>query len=96
MESLMKSPYSIIISPLRTEKGTNLLPFNKYLFCAAKEANKIEIKDAVEQIYKVRVTRVNTQTVKGKKKRVRLVEGKTPAWKKAIVTLKAGDKIDVT
>ena len=92
----MKSPYSVIISPLRTEKGTNLLLFNKYLFCAAKSANKIEIKNAVEEIYKVKVERVNTQTVKGKKKRVRLVEGKTSDWKKAIVTLKAGEKIDVT
>ena len=92
----MKSPYEVIVSLLRTEKGTRLLPYNKYLFCTDKKANKIEIKNAVEEIYKVKVERVNTVTVKGKKRRVRLVEGKTSDWKKAIVTLKAGDKIDVT
>lgn len=92
----MKSAYSVIISPLRTEKGTKLLAFNKYLFCVQKNANKIEIRHAVEDLYKVKVTKVSTLIVRGKKKRVRFAEGKTPDWKKAIVTLKAGDKIDVT
>lgn len=92
----MRDPYSAIISPLRTEKGTFILRFNKYLFYVNKKANKTEIKRAIEEIYKVRVERVNTITVKGKARRVRLVEGKTPDWKKAIVTLKAGEKIDVT
>ena len=92
----MKSPYSVIISPLRTEKGTSLLPLNKYVFLADKKANKLEIKKAIEEIYKVKVEKVNTVTVKGKTKRVRLVEGKTSDWKKAIVTLKEGDKIDIT
>ena len=81
----MKTPYSIIISFFRTEKGTNLLPFNKYLFWVAKSSNKIEIKNAVEEIYKVKVVKVNTVTAKGKKRRVRFVEGKTPDWKKAVV-----------
>jgi large subunit ribosomal protein L23 len=84
------------MSLLRTEKGTNLLPFNKYLFWVDRGANKIDIKSAVEEVYKVKVEKVNTMTVKGKKKRVRFAEGKTPDWKKAVVTLKAGDKIDVT
>ena len=92
----MKDSYSAIISPLRTEKGTNLLPFNKYLFYVTKSANKIEIRQAIEEIYKVKVEKVNTITVRGKKKRVRFVEGKTPDWKKAIVTLKQGEKIDIT
>lgn len=92
----MKDSYSTIISPLRTEKGTNLLPFNKYLFYVKKSANKIEIRKAIEEIYKVKVEKVNTITVRGKKKRVRFVEGKTPDWKKAIVTLKEGEKIDIT
>ena len=92
----MKSPYTIVISPLRTEKGTNLLPFNKYVFCVSGEANKFEIRSAIEEIYKVKVKKVNTLTVKGKKKRVRYIEGTTSDWKKAIVTLKAGDKIDIT
>lgn len=91
----MKDPRSTIISPLRTEKGASMRPFNKYLFFVDKRANKIEIKKAVEEIYKVKVERVNTLTVKGKKRRVRLAEGKTPDWKKAIVTLRAGEKIDI-
>ena len=92
----MKDPHSVIISPLRTEKGTNLLPFNKYLFWVDKKANKIEIKSAVAEIYKVKVDKVNTVTVRGKKKRVRYVEGKTSDWKKAVVTLKQGEKIEIT
>ena len=92
----MKSPYSVILSPIRTEKGTRMLPFNKYIFCADISANKIEIKHAIEEIYKVKVKSVNTVIVGGKKRRVRFAEGKTPDWKKAIVTLKQGDKIDVT
>jgi len=92
----MKSPYTIVISPLRTEKGTKLLPFNKYVFCVSGESNKFEIRSAIEEIYKVKVEKVNTLTVKGKKKRVRYIEGTTADWKKAIVTLKAGDKIDIT
>ena len=91
----MKDPHTVIMSPLRTEKGTKLLPFNKYLFYVKKSANKIEIRKAIEEIYKVKVEKVNTITVRGKKKRVRFVEGKTPDWKKAIVTLKEG-KIDIT
>ena len=91
----MKSPYSVIISPIRTEKGTRLSPFNKYLFWVDRAANKTEIKNAVKEIYKVKVDKINTLTARGKKRRVRYVEGKTPDWKKAIVTLKAGEKIDI-
>ena len=92
----MKDAYSVILSPLRTEKGSNLLVYNKYLFWVDKKANKIEIKHAIEEIYKVKVDRVNTATARGKKRRVRYVEGMTPDWKKAIVTLKPGEKIDIT
>ena len=92
----MKSPYSLIISPIRTEKGTRLLPLNKYLFWVDRGANKVEIENAVKEIYKVKVEKVNTITARGKKRRVRYVEGKTPDWKKAIVTLKQGEKIDIT
>ena len=91
----MKSAYSIIKSPVRTEKGTNQLVFNKYFFWVDTSANKIEIKNAVQEIYKVKVEKVNTVTVKGKKRRVRYQLGKTPDWKKAIVTLKEGEKIDM-
>ena len=83
------------MSLLRTEKGSNLLPLNKYLFWVDKKANKIDIRSAVEELYKVKVKRVNTMIARGKKKRVRFIEGKTPDWKKAVVTLKQGDKIDI-
>jgi large subunit ribosomal protein L23 len=73
-----------------------MLPENKYLFWVDKKANKIEIKKAVEHIYNVTVMKVNTQMARGKKRRVRYVEGKTPDRKKAIVQLKQGDKIEVT
>lgn len=92
----MAETYKIIKSLLQTEKSTGMLPENKYLFWVDKKANKIEIKKAVESIYNVTVTKVNTQMGRGKKRRVRYVEGKTPDRKKAIVQLKAGDKIEVT
>jgi len=91
----MKDPHDIVKGMIRTEKGANLMPLNKYLFWVAKSSNKIEIKKAVEDIYKVKVDGVNTVTMRGKSKRVRYVVGKTPDWKKAIVTLKEGSKIDV-
>ena len=92
----MKSAYSIILSPIRTEKGTRLLVFNKYLFWVDKKANKPEIKAAIKEIYKVKVEDVNTVIVRGKKKRVRYIEGVTRDWKKAIVTLAPDEKIDIT
>ncbi len=92
----MKVPQDIIENMIRTEKGTNLLTQNKHLFNVAKAANKIEIRQAVEAIYKVKVTAVNIINVKGKKRRVRFREGMTASWKKAIVTLAAGSKIEVT
>ncbi len=91
----MKSPYDMLKNILRTEKGTSMLSENKYLFRVAIDVNKIEIKQAVEKVYNVKVTSVNTLIVQGKWKRLRHKEGKTPDWKKAIVTLKEGDKIDI-
>lgn len=91
----MRKPYEVLKSMLHTEKGTAMAPQNKYLFWVDKSANKIEVKNAVEAIYKVTVENVNTQTARGKNKRVRYVMGKTPDWKKAIVQLKSGDKIDI-
>ncbi len=92
----MKSPYDTVISLLRTEKGTDLLPLNKYIFLVDTKVNRLQIKEAIEQIYKVKVVKVNTLNVCGKTKRVRYKEGRTPDWKKAIVTLKEGHKIEVT
>lgn len=92
----MKSAFDTAISLLRTEKGTELLPLNKYIFVVQKKANKFQIKQAIEQIYKVKVSKVNTQVAPGKTKRVRYKLGRTADWKKAIVTLKQGHKIEVT
>lgn len=92
----MKDPHDIVKGMIRTEKGANLLPLNKYLFWVDKKVNKIEIRKAVEDIYKVKVAMVNTVMMRGKSKRVRYSIGKTPDWKKAIVTLKEGSKIDIT
>ncbi|MGB3082936.1 MAG: 50S ribosomal protein L23 [Candidatus Omnitrophota bacterium] len=92
----MKTSYDIVMNMIRTEKGTNLLMQNKYLFKVAKAANKNEIKESVEDIYKVKVKDVNVMNVKGKMRRVRFREGKTSSWKKAIVTLQSDNKIEVT
>jgi large subunit ribosomal protein L23 len=92
----MKTPYDTALSLLRTEKGTDLLPLNKYIFLVDMKANKFQIKKAIEQIYKVKIIKINTAVVSGKTKRVRYQAGKTADWKKAIVTLKEGDKIEVT
>ena len=92
----MKSPYDTVISLLRTEKGTDLLPLNKYIFFVDTKVNRLQIKEAIEQIYKVKVAGVNTAKVWGKTKRVRFKAGKTGDWKKAIITLKEGHKIEVT
>ena len=88
--------YDIVKTLVRTEKGTFLEPERKYLFQVAKNSNKIEIKKAVEEIYKVKVQDVNTSIVRGKLKRVRQEQGSTTPWKKAVVTLKEGQKIEVT
>lgn len=90
----MKNVHNIIIAPLITEKGTTLRDNqNKYVFNVCPDANKIEIAKAVESIFKVKVLKVNTMVVKGKKRRMGRFEGKRPDWKKAVVTLKKGDSI---
>lgn len=87
--------YRVLRKPLVTEKSTSLLQDNKYTFEVDPEANKTEIKQAVESLFKVKVEKVNTMNVKGKLKRVRRIQGRTPDRKKAIVTLKKGDKIEI-
>ncbi len=86
----------ILKTLLRTERGMIQQAQRKYFFSVSGAANKIQIKKAVEDVYKVKVADVNTQRVPGKLKRVRQQIGKTPEWKKAIVTLKDGHKIDLT
>ena len=93
----MRGSYEVLKSLLRTEKSSELLlPLNKYIFWVDRSANKIEVKNAVEEIYKVKVRSVNTIMSRGKQRRVRYQIGKTPDWKKAVVTLKEGHKIDIT
>ena len=91
----MKDITTILKKPLITEKGTMLKESaNKVLFAVDKNANKIEIKDAVERLYKVHVMDVKTMVVKGKAKRFGRHAYQRPDWKKAVVTLKDGDSIE--
>jgi large subunit ribosomal protein L23 len=91
----MKTPYDILLGPLLTEKGAMLKEKeNTVLLKVARSANKIEIKKAVEEVLKVKVDRVATMNYKGKKKRMGRYEGRRPDWKKAMVTLKEGEKLD--
>lgn len=92
----MSETYSILKRPLLTEKGTDQKEaMNKYLFEVDSSANKIQIKSAVEKIFNVKVSVVHTINTKGKVKRVGKNFGKRSDWKKAIVTLKAGEKIEL-
>lgn len=89
----MKDYRDIIIKPVVTEKSMNLLADNKYTFVVDRRANKTEIKNAIENIFSVKVENVRTMNVNGKPKRMGRFEGRTPNRKKAIVTLKPGQKI---
>ena len=83
----MKNAHDIIIKPIITEDSMDRLADNKYTFQVAKDANKIEIAKAIEEIFDVKVAKVNTISVKGKQKRMGRFVGFRPDWKKAIVTL---------
>ena len=85
--------YEVLRRPVITEKNTMLQAQGKYAFEIAREANKQQIKQAVEKAFKVKVTAVNVMTVPGKTRRVGRRQVLTHSWKKAIVTLKPGDKI---
>ena len=88
--------YDAILSPVITEKATLLSEHNKVVFRVAKEATKDQIASAIEELFKVKVTKVNTMIVKGKTKRFRGIKGRRSDVKKAIVTLAEGQSIDVT
>ena len=88
----MKTAYDIIVKPIITEKSMSAVADKKYVFKVARDAGKIEIKKAIEEIFKVKVQSVNTINVKGKEKRMGVHVGKTAAYKKAIVTLTAESK----
>ncbi len=90
----MSSAHRIIVGPLITEKSTLLKEKHGVLaFRVERRANKIEIKRAVETLFKVKVASVRTESVHGKYKRVGRSEGRRPDWKKAYVTLKPGEKM---
>ena len=104
----MRSPQLIIKRPLLTEKGTRLRETGgdaiapepeqlrqKLMFEVARDANKIEIREAVKKLFNVAVEDVHTQIVRGKKKRIGRFAGMRPHWKKAIVTLAAGQTIEL-
>ncbi|MDD2569372.1 MAG: 50S ribosomal protein L23 [Clostridia bacterium] len=91
----MRNPYDVLIKPTVSEKSVMLMEDNKYSFIVAKDANKIEIKHAVEEAFKVEVVNVTTRVLKGKVKRMGRYVGKRPDTKRAIVTLKEGNKIQV-
>ena len=91
----MNSPYEVIIRPIVTERSFDLMEQGKYTFEVARNAPKEEIRAAVEKLFDVHVTKVNTINVKPKNRRVRYVAGKTRQWKKAIVTVAPGEQIEV-
>ena len=86
--------YEVVRRPLITEKATLMKEQNRYAFEVAKEANKRQIKDAVEAAFKVNVVKVNVMTVPGKMRRIGRRQVLTPSWKKAVVTLESGQKIE--
>ena len=87
--------YEVLRKPLITEKNTELQALGKYYFKVADEANKLQVKQAVEKAFDVTVIGVNVMTVPGKKRRMGRNEILSPSWKKAVVTLKLGDKIEL-
>jgi large subunit ribosomal protein L23 len=91
----MKSPRDVIIRPVVSEKSYAGIEGNRYTFLVSPAANKTEIKEAIQQIWNVRVLAVNTINRKGKVKRTRLGTGKRPDQKRAVATLAAGDSIEI-
>jgi len=88
----MKNPRDIIVRPVITERTTDMMEVNKFAFEVALKANKTEIKAAVEELFGVKVEKVNTLRVPSKQKRVGRFVGRTSEWKKAIVTLTPDSK----
>ncbi|MDC1152640.1 50S ribosomal protein L23 [Nitrospinaceae bacterium] len=88
--------YQVVIKPLVTEKGTMMLSEGNWVtFRVHPDANKIEVREAVQKIFSVSVLQVNTQIVRGKRRRFGKTMGQSKPWKKAMVRLKEGDKIEI-
>lgn len=88
-------PYEVIVRPLITEKATILAGDHKYAFEVDRRANKNQIREAVQKAFNVHVSAVNTMNVRGKERRMGRRVTRTRSWKKAIVTLHAGDTIEI-
>ncbi len=93
--SKIYNPRDVILKPVVSEKSYGLLDEGKYTFIVAPDANKTEIRIAVEEVFRVKVTGVNTINRPGKRRRTRFGYGKRPDTKRAIVTLAEGDRIDI-
>jgi large subunit ribosomal protein L23 len=91
----MKDPRDVVLAPVVSEKSYALLDTNTYTFIVRPDANKTEIKEAIQSIFKVRVTNVNTLHRKGKRKRTRGILGVRKSTKRALVTLHPDDKIEI-
>lgn len=85
----------VILKPVISEKTTELMGINKYVFRVSMNANKLLVMRAVKELFGVQPEKVNVMTVRGKDRRLRYRTGKRSAWKKAIVTLKPGEKIEL-
>ena len=92
---VQKDPRDVLLAPVISEKSYGLLDQNTYTFLVAPDSNKTEIKIAVEKVFGVKVTSVNTANREGKRKRTRFGYGRRPSTKRAIVSLAAGDRIDI-
>ena len=90
----LERAYDVLKNPITTEKSTNLQQFNKYSFIVSKNSNSLEIKNAIEMIFKVKVNKVNTSILRGKGKTFKGQYGFRKDTKKAIVTLDEGNTID--
>ena len=93
--STKNNPRDVIVAPVVSEKSYSLIDNNAYTFLVHRDANKTEIRQAVETIWDVKVLKVNTANRKGKVKRFRFNQGKRPDTKRAIVKLAPGDKIEI-
>ena len=91
----MRNIHEIIVRPVVTEKSTDLVERNAYTFVVANDANKIEIGHAIERQFGVKVKDVRTMRYRGKERRVGRNIGRRAAWKKAVVTLREGDTIEI-
>ncbi len=91
----MRNPHDVLVRPMVSEKSLMLMEENKYVFVVNKDANKIEIKYAIEKLFNVKVEDVTTHIVKGKMRRMGRTQGKRPDTKRAIVKLAAGNSIPI-